>query len=109
MKDSNTLPPAAGEAAHIYSIAEMRDGHTYVKRLNPSGTFTLIARVDGIPDGAQAKEWAFIVRACNNHAAIVTALQDLADNADKDLSGYWTESTSNFMQQARAALKAATE
>lgn len=35
---------------------------------------------------------------------LLEALKALRQNVDKDLSGYWTESTSNFMQQADAAI-----
>lgn len=35
---------------------------------------------------------------------LLKALKDLHSNVDQDLSGYWTESTSNFMQQAEAAI-----
>lgn len=35
---------------------------------------------------------------------LLTALKDLHGNIERDLSGYWTESTSNFMQQAEAAI-----
>ncbi len=40
---------------------------------------------------------------------LLAALVDLANNVETDLSGYWTESTSNFMQQARAAIAKATQ
>ena len=36
--------------------------------------------------------------------AMLEALRDLVRNVDEDMDGYWTESTSNFMQQAEAAL-----
>lgn len=35
---------------------------------------------------------------------LLDALKALRDNVDRDLSGFWTESTSNFMQQADAAI-----
>ena len=39
-----------------------------------------------------------------NAAELYQALKDLRDNVEKDMAGYWTESTSNLMQQANAAL-----
>lgn len=38
---------------------------------------------------------------------LLKALKDLCRNVDADLSGFWTESTSNFMQQAEAAISKA--
>lgn len=38
---------------------------------------------------------------------LLDALKALRNNVDKDLSGYWTESTSNFMQMADAAISKA--
>jgi lactam utilization protein B len=38
---------------------------------------------------------------------LIAALKALRQNVDRDLSGYWTESTSNVMQQADAALRKA--
>jgi hypothetical protein len=40
------------------------------------------------------------------HAApeLLGALKALRNNVERDLSGYWTESTSNVMQQADAAI-----
>lgn len=38
---------------------------------------------------------------------LLAALKALYRNVDRDLSGYWTESTSNFMQQAEAAIRKA--
>lgn len=35
---------------------------------------------------------------------LLAALTALRDNVEADLSGWWTESTSNFMQQADAAI-----
>lgn len=35
---------------------------------------------------------------------LLEALKRLAENVDTDLSGFWTESTSNFMQMAEAAI-----
>lgn len=35
---------------------------------------------------------------------LLAALKALRNNVDRDLSGFWTESTSNFMQQADAAI-----
>lgn len=35
---------------------------------------------------------------------LLKALKDLRKNVDADMSGYWTESTSNFMQQAEAVI-----
>lgn len=35
---------------------------------------------------------------------LLEALKALHANVDGDLSGYWAESTSNFMQQAEAAI-----
>ena len=74
MKTNNDNPRAAGEAAHtpVYSIAEMRDGKTYLKRANLSGTFTLVACFDA--DYTKPEEMGRIVRACNSHAASVAAL-----------------------------------
>lgn len=69
-----------------------------------------------IPNWADAK---LIVAACNacqvinpaNPQAVaealpelVQALRDLYANVDRDLSGWWTESTANRMQQAEAAI-----
>lgn len=38
---------------------------------------------------------------------LLDALKALRKNVNTDLSGYWTESTSNFIQQADAAIKKA--
>lgn len=35
---------------------------------------------------------------------VLKALRDLRNNVERDLSGYWTESTANLMQQADEAL-----
>lgn len=35
---------------------------------------------------------------------LLQALKDLAQNVDDDLSGFWTESTANRMQQAEQAI-----
>ena len=35
---------------------------------------------------------------------LLAALKALRNNVDSDLSGWWTESTANFMQQADAAI-----
>ena len=47
----------------------------------------------------------------NANARLIAAAPDLLDalkalraNVDKDMSGFWTESTANFMQQADAAI-----
>lgn len=64
-----------------FTLAEMRDGHWYIRRSNPSGTFTLLARLDAIPDGAQPGDWAEMVAALNERAdnpTLRAALESIA-------------------------------
>lgn len=53
------------------------------------------AALHGVPRDAQPSTVGILVR----------ALRDLRNNVERDLSGWWTESTSNFMQQADEALR----
>jgi hypothetical protein len=47
---------------------------------------------------------AFIVRACNAHAELVAALEQLADAVEADLEGDSAGNTDLFLLSARAAL-----
>lgn len=94
----------AGEAAHTPTPWKVDPAHP-TTLCHGFSTVGELALTYGLAI-AQANA-AFIVRACNSQAGLVTALRDLVANLDSDLSGYWTEGTANLVQQARVVLKSA--
>lgn len=100
--------PAAAEAAHTpgpWDLVPLQTGNFAIGAGNPSECIAKVLRLQA-DNAGRDEETVSNARLIAAAPELLRAMQDLADNVDKDLSGYWTESTSNFMQQARNALKA---
>ena len=79
--ESNTNPHAAGKAAHTpgpWSVRASRNDEGYGLLICDEDQ-TILARMDTwlgpTPEAEMEANAAFIVRACNSHAALVDALQ----------------------------------
>jgi hypothetical protein len=57
-----------------------------------------------VPDGMEKREGVEIGCGSADCQMCYEALRALRDNVERDLSGFWTESTSNVMQQADEAI-----
>ena len=110
---TKSQPRAAGEAAHTPTPWAIRHGSHYDYIHAPIDNGGGIGRfVAKLPDDEQGKrDAAFIVRACNSHAALVAALEAVADYAvalDFERNGHQVNAP-ECIQLARAALAQAKE
>lgn len=105
-------PSAAGQAAHTPDYQELDTYDADLLNENPprrEGVTEIQDREDGhLLCYASPERAAFIIRACNNHAALVAALEDALEIINADEAGTYTELyTKDVQAAARAALAAA--
>lgn len=91
-----TVVKLAKDAGELADMSEATEEHP-----DPADDLTNVAR-------DMAANVAALPKAHEFGPELRDALTALADNVDQDLSGYWTESTANLMQQARALIAQAT-
>jgi len=84
-----------------WSIGENTVGDTAI--VDASGLM-LVAVITKRWHTANEREWAHNANLIAAAPELLAALKALRKNVDTDLSGWWTESTSNFVQQADAAI-----
>jgi hypothetical protein len=98
---TTTIPPAAGEAAHSPLPWSVVPGPHSPRIIAADGWGLGVMTHCGLKYHQEEPNAAFIVRACNSHAALVVALEGL-------LAGRAPNSSVPAVIKARAALAAAT-
>ena len=114
---SPTNPHAAGKAAHTptpWSVRAARNDEGYGLLICDEDQ-TILARMDtwlgSTPEAEMEANAAFIVRACNSHAALVEALKAIREEATAYPEGgedCFKYSLSLIAEKARAAIARAT-
>ena len=111
--ESPTNPHAAGKAAHTptpWSVRASRNDEGYGLLICDEDQ-TILAGMDTwlgpTPEAEMEANAAFIVRACNSHAALVEALETLLNCPDLNMDSLEIE-TEGAIDQARAAIARAT-
>lgn len=99
----------ASKPQHVCQFPEDDDfcGHCGAE-LTEFGT-CLNDHADEVPEGVRRRPGVYVGCGSADCARCYEALKALRDNVENDLSGFWTESTSNVMQQADDALAKAAE